>query len=800
MYQRLPGSVLIRRAERWLRTGLSPGARLGLGLALFLFATVTALLISRIPLRSLPEYQVGDIARTEISTPVELIVVDPERTRRLRQEIADKVPPIFLYNPSVVEEVVEQLRRTFERTRLAFLDALESTFGRRSLTARETASRSFRRFLRSFQAEHTSFPVSLALAQAWARGESGQDVGDHLTVKLRGMMGHYIRPDALPPDIPVAPSRVRVLPVVDGQVLPSLERIEQGPLVGWDALYPLSQARAELLKSLAPDERSYGAFLTALMKPNCTYAAELTQRVRAQRTNQITATQRYAPRQVIVQRGQTITPLVKAAIDQLRAQTASKRSGRRFAGLLAISFILFMTLWRFAKRTRIYSLTPTKIFLLVGLAVTLQVAVIRLGIELSDIVGYRFFGDIDSPQAYQYAIPFAAVALVVVLLLEARIAVVVGLVASLFTLLLTEDATLTTYAAVSSVVAVHGVGRYQQRGALTNVGMMVGGVNALMAVILMMVNIQPLVLGPVLFSMGFGFMGGIFAAALASFMLPLGESLFDIPTDVKLLELSNAELPLLKRLAIEAPGTYQHSFIVATLAEAAAKAVGANSLLVRIGSYYHDIGKLSNPQMYVENQRRHFNPHELLTPEESAKVIIRHVTEGIRMAEAAGLPRPVIDLIPQHHGTRRLHYFYVKAKRLAEAKGEQVDERLFRYPGPKPRSIEAAIVMMADSAEASTRSLREPTVENIERLVNKVIDSIVTDGQLDECNLRMRDVKIIKSSFIDTLSNLHHHRIQYPGFTERDLAPLPSADYEAVWIEPTGETSTQDSSPSPGSN
>jgi membrane-associated HD superfamily phosphohydrolase len=183
--------------------------------------------------------------------------------------------------------------------------------------------------------------------------------------------------------------------------------------------------------------------------------------------------------------------------------------------------------------------------------------------------------------------------------------------------------------------------------------------------------------------------------------------------------------------------------------------------------------------MYVENQRS-FNAHELLSPDESARIIMQHVSEGIRLAQDSGLPSPVVDLIPQHHGTRQLHYFYTKAKQLADENGGPIDESLFRYPGPKPQTIEAAIVMMADSAEASTRSLKDPSPENFELMLKKVFDLIISDGQLDECNLKMRDLKAIKSSFIETLCNIHHQRIQYPGFTERDLERMHEADYEAV--------------------
>lgn len=759
-----------------------------------LFAVLASFLVSRLPLRNLPEYAVGDTARMETRniTPVELIVIDPERTERLRQEEAQRIPPVFLYDQSLEREVDTDLRSAFEQTRQKFLDALDATFKRRQLSARETTSSRFRQFVLSFQTQKPPVPVTLMLAQTWAQGEPGKDIQTRLSSKLGSIMRLYIRSDDLP--MAETPQDVRLLPLMDQDVSLSPEMIEQrGRIVDWGSIFTLTNARRELRRSLTPEELPYSDWLTSLVKVNVLYDEELTQQIRAQRTNQITATTRYEPRQLIVERGETITPRLKAALDQLRAQTVGKPSGLRLAGLFIISLILFFALWRFAHRTRVYSLSPMKVFSLAGFAVVFQLAVSRVGVEIADIIGYRFFGDIDSPLAYQYAIPFATAALLTVLLLESRIAVCVGLMVSLFTVLLTEDAGLSIYAAVSGLIGVYGVGRYQQRGAITRVGIMISVGNALMTLILMAVKVPPhIVFGPALFSMFCGLLGGLFAAALTSYTLPLGESLFDVPTDVKLLELSNVDLPLLKRLAIEAPGTYQHSLIVAALAEAAAKAVGANSLLVRIGSYYHDVGKLASPQMYVENQRN-FNPHELMTPEESAQAIIRHVSEGIGLAEEAGMPKAVIDLIPQHHGTRRLHYFYMKARQQAEERGEEVDERAFRYTGPKPQSIEAAIVMMADSAEASSRSLRDRTPENTDRLLTKVIETIVTDGQLDECNLRMRDLKVIKASFLQTLSNVHHQRIQYPGFTEEELSVLPVANYETVWSEPAVTASSRDS-------
>jgi len=238
-----------------------------------------------------------------------------------------------------------------------------------------------------------------------------------------------------------------------------------------------------------------------------------------------------------------------------------------------------------------------------------------------------------------------------------------------------------------------------------------------------------------------------------------------------LLELSNAEAPLLRRLAIETPGTNHHSFVVAMLAEAAAKAIGANALLARVGCLYHDIGKLAAPTMYIENQQGAANPHDRVSPRDSVRIITGHVRRGLQLAEDANLPPQIMDFIPQHHGTRVLAYFFHKAKSQAEASGEAVNIEDFRYPGPKPQTKEAVILMLSDGSEAAVRSLEDPTPENIRAIVSKIADSVVADGQLDECDITFREIKLIRESLINTLIGMYHQRISYPGFNppgERD--------------------------------
>ena len=258
----------------------------------------------------------------------------------------------------------------------------------------------------------------------------------------------------------------------------------------------------------------------------------------------------------------------------------------------------------------------------------------------------------------------------------------------------------------------------------------------------------------------FGAIGGILSAVFTIGTLPIFETVFDIITPVKLLELSNPNQPVLRRLLIEAPGTYYHSILVGNLAEAAAEDIGANPLLCRVGAYYHDIGKLKRPYFFKENQITKDNPHDKITPNLSALVITSHVRDGVEIARKNKLPSTVIRIIEEHHGNTLIAYFYHKALNAEGA--EAIEEGKFRYPFRRPQTGEAAIVMLADSVEAYIRSLSEPTQEQVEQGVRKIIKEKLNDGQLDGSDLTLRDLEIIGQAFVKVLGGIFHERIEYP--------------------------------------
>ncbi len=257
----------------------------------------------------------------------------------------------------------------------------------------------------------------------------------------------------------------------------------------------------------------------------------------------------------------------------------------------------------------------------------------------------------------------------------------------------------------------------------------------------------------------FGGINSMLSPIIAYGLLIFYERTFKITTDLTLLELSDFNHPLLKELSSKAPGTFHHSIVMGNLSEAAAEAIGANSTLARVGCYYHDIGKTIKPQYFIENQLDH-NKHENLNPNISTKLIISHVKDGIELAKKYNLPQEIVDFIPMHHGTTLVSYFFHKAK--FNAKSEEISDYIYRYPGPKPQTKETGIVMLADAIEASTRAIEEPTPQKIENRIDDVIKARFMEGELDECELTLKDLTKIKGAFIKILVGIHHHRIKYP--------------------------------------
>ncbi|MBL8023684.1 MAG: HDIG domain-containing protein [Elusimicrobia bacterium] len=365
-----------------------------------------------------------------------------------------------------------------------------------------------------------------------------------------------------------------------------------------------------------------------------------------------------------------------------------------------------------------------------------------------------------------YGMPLSAVSILVTILLHPRIGVVLTLVLALLFGILNsfslEGALVVCFGGLAGVARSI---RVRTRGDLILAGLWVAVASGAALIMLAFIGRWPAV--QVIATLKGVGAGAFFSVLLVLALLPFLEMCFSRLSNIRLLELSDVNHPLLKEMSLDAPGTYHHSLIVASLAQAAAERIGANALLCRVGSYFHDIGKLVKPEYFVENQGAIGNPHELLPPNMSRIVIQSHVKDGLALAQRHNLDHLITEFILMHHGTCRVEYFY---RRAIEQTGpsESVNEDLYRYPGPKPHSKETAIVMLADSVEASARSLESPTHQRLVDHVNRIVDAKILDGQFERVPLTLAEVQVVKEAFVNTLVGVYHTRVHYPTSQETD--------------------------------
>ncbi|MFW6390105.1 MAG: HD family phosphohydrolase, partial [Halanaerobiales bacterium] len=375
-----------------------------------------------------------------------------------------------------------------------------------------------------------------------------------------------------------------------------------------------------------------------------------------------------------------------------------------------------------------------------------------------------------------YLVPVAAASILTTVLISTNVAVIVTVFLSLLTALvfnMNYNVTLTAF--IGGLVGVFSVSKMSQRNDLVLAGL---NVSAVLITVIIGLRLTEPWNGwlDLLWFISMGILNGFIVSILANGLLPLMENLFNMTSSVKLLELSNPSHPLLKRLLVEAPGSYHHSVIVGNLAETAADNIGADSLTARVGSYYHDIGKMKRTYFFVENIYGNDNPHDKLSANLSALIIKSHVKDGVEMAKKHNLPEVIIDIIKQHHGTNLISYFYKEA--LEDSVHDSIEESDFRYDGPKPQSKEAAIIMLADIVEAAVRSknFNKNNHNRIEGLVRELIKDKLFEGQLDESDLSLKDLDTIAESFVKVLSGIYHQRIDYPENIIKEMEKADKSD------------------------
>ncbi len=517
------------------------------------------------------------------------------------------------------------------------------------------------------------------------------------------------------------------------------------------------------------------------LTPNQFYDAQATEEARNQ-AEKATETIYIEKGQPIVQQGQIITPELYQKLESFDLIQNRNNNALPRIGLGILVLLLTGALFMFIRNSRLAIKNDNRPLVMLLMIFVLNI----IAIEVVST------GQVLDP-AIAYLAPIAMGTMLIAVLLDDQLAIVSSVIFSIISSIVFNvepnqlfDFHYGLVGLVVSFVAIFAIRRVSQRASVLRAGISVSIFAALTVSMFALIERPEMTqYQEVFLSIAYAFTGGLLTAVLVIGLMPFFEATFGILSPLKLIELSNPNHPLLRKLLTEAPGTYHHSVMVGNLSEAAAEAVGANGLLCRVGSFYHDVGKTRRPVYFIENQMNRDNPHDTLEPSVSKAIIVAHARDGVELLLESKIPKPIRDIAEQHHGTTLLKYFYYKAKkqqeeRLAQADSEgsreaaaslePIHEEDYRYPGPKAQTKEAAIVGIADCVEAAVRSLNNPTVEQIDTMVRKIIKDRLDDQQFHECDMTLKELDTIAKSMKETLLGIFHSRIEYPEEATREKA------------------------------
>ncbi|GAA0084559.1 HDIG domain-containing protein [Clostridium sp. CTA-7] len=449
--------------------------------------------------------------------------------------------------------------------------------------------------------------------------------------------------------------------------------------------------------------------------------------------------------QIIVKEGEPVTQRQIEILKELGLLNSgtTKNYFSSFISLgILVSLVLFIQ-YGYISRERPDIFKNNRMIILIS-SINLIILIISMGLN------------IISP----YLIPLVCSAMLMTILIDYRISLIINLLNIIFiSIIVGFSPGVIVLSIVNVVLGSTALKKVQQRNDIIYSTLYITIISSVVTLTSGMLASNDL--KEIFIQTGYTAIGVLISGILAVGLLPFFESIFDVVTNIKLLELSNPNQPLMKKLLMEAPGTYHHSMMVANLAEAATEAVGGNPVMARVGAYYHDIGKTKRPYFFGENQMGKENPHDKITPNLSTLIILSHPKDGLEMAREHNIPKAIQDIMEQHHGTTLVKYFYYKLKNSSD-KPEEIKEEDFRYPGPIPSTKESGIIMLADSVEAAVRSISEPTKGKIEEMVNNIINDKLNSRQLINCDLTLKDIETIRKNFLKTLDGIYHHRIEYP--------------------------------------
>jgi len=724
------------------------------------------------------EFAPGDIVPRDIKAPRDILIPDDDLSEQKRADAERVVANLYDYDPSTgtiiskqVDQILSSLNLSLDQvvTEEEQISGLDSSFGVK-VDGKVLAA------LKELAAQDgNKARVALIMTHLYQQKIAG-NLKLFETDRTKGVIFRDLETSNEVPD------NSQTVVIGLGQLQDSLKNALSDPN------FPSNQQKA--LQNL----------IVPLLRPNISFnQSETEARKRIAREEVKPILIQVKKGEMIAREGDRITPDQIIRLGALRDDSSTVSLWRNAMGMLLSFFLLIYFAHTFALRNIRKYRPENRDLLFLTTIFVVHVLVLKLSIFISAALVSAF--PYVEQNAYYYVFPFAVGTMLVRIVLNSEISLIFAIISAIVTgALFGNSFAVMVFVFLTGLAGAHWVRHVTERSSLFRAGLRLGLFNFVLLFALHLMTSRPFDL-QLIYKLGFGFVGGLVAAVVVTGVVPLVESIFRYTTNIKLLELANMNNPVLRDLMVQAPGTYHHSVIVGNLAEAAAENIGVNPLMVRVAAYYHDIGKIRKPLYFVENIGGQENRHDKLAPSMSALILMAHVKDGTELGRENRLGRTLNDIIRQHHGTSLMKFFFDRAKSKADPGVEQIDERDYRYPGPKPQTREAALIMLADAIEAASRTLTDPTPARIQGMVQKIINNIFIDGQLDECELTLKDIHNIAKSFNLVLGGIFHYRVDYPEpvSKERGTEKGPRRTDENSDRKSTNSAEGKKSSPAKGS-
>ncbi|WP_457553167.1 HD family phosphohydrolase [Desulfobacula sp.] len=697
-------------------------------------------------------YRIGDVAKRDIKAPKNFFVEDKEATRIKKNEVKESVKNVYDFDSNLMEKISSNIDASMKIPQELFKKAKEQDPEQDLPLAIVLDKKP------EFE-EKLGIEISKGAYSILFKDRFSSDTSQKIKTIIEKILTNGI----------VANKEILLKELNKGIILRTIGSTEERTVNNLKIFYGPDQAKTMVRIEGQPILKDINYNLSnlivdlcqRLLQPNITLNKNETEKRIQQAKAQIKPIlYQIKTGEMILREGERIDKVQLVKLLALQDQVKEKNVLISSTGIALITFFSILVIYLlFLKDHKRLQTAHNKHILFLALGLVLYLTFAKSATYIAQSTNPEATWDIASLSFFMI-IPIPSAAMLVCLFLGFDIAVFFTIILSMLTsLLFSNNFEVFIFFFLSSITAAYWVRERQARKNFIIAGFKLAIFNSVLALSIGFYSLaQPDVI-ILTKEVVMAFCGGLFSATLTIGFAPLIEFLFDYTTDSKLLELSNLDQPLIKRLMIEAPGTYNHSIIVATLAEAAASAIDASGLKAKVMGYYHDIGKLDKKLYFIENQADGKNRHDKLSPSMSALVLIGHVKKGVGLAKTYKMGNEIIEGIMQHHGTSLIKYFYQKSLKSGN---DTVKEENFRYPGPKPQTREAGIVMLADVVEAAVRALDRPTPARIQGRVKELINDIFADGQLEECELTLKDLHQIAKSFNNILTSIYHSRIEYP--------------------------------------